>query len=89
MVPDSLSLVGLGEHPSSGGEFLIETSTIVSSTLSVRLMRSRWRGLRAMSSPPVVDGGLDQRPLLGGKGRKDGDVLLGCQRDHAVALVAW
>ena len=33
------------------GEFLIETSTTVSSTLSVRLMRSRRRGLRAISSP--------------------------------------
>src|SRR4051812_8287796 len=34
--------VGLGQHPGAGGEFLIETSTTVSSTVSVRSMRSRW-----------------------------------------------
>src|SRR6476659_409220 len=49
--------VGLGQHPLPRGEFLIETSTTVSSTLSVRLMRSRWRGFSAISSP-------HRRPVL-------------------------
>ena len=58
MVRGSLSLGwGLVSIRTPVGEFLIETSTTVSSTVSLRLMRSRWRGLRPMSSP-------HRRPVL-------------------------
>jgi hypothetical protein len=61
------------------GEFLIEISTMVSSTVRRPVVRSRWRGLRAMSSPHLagVDRGLHHQPMLRCQRGEDRVVLVG------------